>query len=151
VGLAALLEPELVFPRLAGTDQPTVLRNLAEAIAGRGRVEDPEALYQKLAEREQLGSTGIGSGVAIPHCKMKGLDRALMAVGVTRESIDFGAVDGKPVRGFVVLISPQDAPAAHLQALAASSRWVKANRHVDKVLRADDAEEIYGLLQAEGE
>jgi nitrogen PTS system EIIA component len=150
VALDSLIGPELIFPELQGSDRPTVLQDLAERIAGLGLVRDADALYQKLWEREQLGSTGIGSGVAIPHCKMKGLERAVLAVGLLRKGVDFGAVDDEPVRVLFLLVSPNDSPAEHLQALAAISRWVKADRHVERVLKAPDRQAIYELFQHEG-
>jgi PTS system nitrogen regulatory IIA component len=150
MGLATLLGPERIFPRLTGADRPAALRHLAGEIARQGFVRDAELLYEKLWEREQLGSTGIGAGVAIPHCKMKGLERPIMAIGLAPDGIDFGAVDGAPVRVVFLLVSPAEAPAEHLQALAAISRWVKADRHVEKILAANSREEIWTLLQREG-
>lgn len=149
--LASLIGPELIFPKLSGSDRPTVLRDLAQRIAGLDLVPDADALYQKLWEREQLGSTGIGSGVAIPHCKMKGLERAILAVGRVSHGVDFGAVDGAPVTVLFLLVSPNDSPAEHLQALAAISRWVKADRHVASILEAPDTSAIHALLEDEGD
>lgn len=150
MGLATLIGPELIFPELGGSDRPTVLRDLAERVVEAGRVDDADRLYQKLWEREQLGSTGVGSGVAVPHCKMKGIDRPVMAVGVTPKAIDFGAVDGKPVAVFFLLVSPEDEPAEHLRALAEISRWARADRHVERIRKARSADEILELLRREG-
>lgn len=150
MGLAALIGPELIFPELGGSDAPTVLRNLAERVTEAGRVDDADRLYHKLWEREQLGSTGVGSGVAVPHCKMKGIERPVMAVGVTARAVDFGAVDGKPVAVFFLLVSPEDAPAEHLRALAEISRWARADKHVERIRKARGADEIFELLRREG-
>jgi len=150
VNLGSLTHPQLVFPDLAARDVPGVLRDFADRVAELGYVPDAGRLFEKLLEREQLGSTGIGSGVAIPHCKMKGLDRAILAVGATRRPVDFGAVDGEPVRLFFLVVSPNDAPAIHLQALSAISKWVKADHHVERILELDDRQAIYQLLQGEG-
>ena len=149
MGLAALIGPELIFPHLGGLDRPTVLRDLAERVAAAGRVADPDKLYQKLWEREQLGSTGIGAGVAVPHCKLKGIDRPVMAVGVAAKAIEFGAVDGKPVAVFFLVVSPEDEPAEHLRALAEISRWARADRHVERLRKAEDADAIFELLRRE--
>lgn len=150
MNLGSLTDPQLIFPDLPGEDVEGVLRALAERVASRGMVADAASLYDKLMEREQLGSTGIGSGVAIPHCKMKGLDQAILAVGLKDRPVDFGAVDGQPVRLFFLVVSPQDAPAVHLQVLAAISKWVKADRHVERTLAMDERQEIYDFLQREG-
>ena len=144
--LSNLVRKDLIFPSLASTDASSVLRTFADRIAEAGGVSDAGELYGKLKEREELGSTGIGLGVAIPHCKLPGLKEILMAVGTVRQSIDFGAVDGKPVRLFFVLASPESNPAMHLKSLAAVSKWVKANRHVEEILSIDDPVDVYRYL-----
>ena len=148
--LGSLTRPDLVFPDLAATDRAEVLRAFAERIAERGLVRDAETLYQRLAEREDLGSTGIGGGIAIPHCKIDGLKQGMVAVGRVRDGVDFGAADGQPVRLFFLVISPSQAPAEHLQALAAISRWIKAGGRAQALLDQPGAEEIYAYLQQEG-
>ena len=77
-----LTRPELIFSDLPATDRRGVLRELAERVAATGLVRDAGALFRALLEREQLGSTGIGHGVAIPHCKLKGLEQGILAVGI---------------------------------------------------------------------
>jgi len=150
VNLGSLTHPQLVFPDLPARDVAGVLRAFADRVSELGYSPDADRLFEKLEEREQLGSTGIGSGVAIPHCKMKGLERAILAVGVTRRPVDFGAVDGQPVRLFFLVVSPNDAPAVHLQVLSAISKWVKADHHVERILALDGREAIFQLLQGEG-
>lgn len=147
--LGSLTRPELIFPELVSTDRSRILKTLADSVAERGMVRDADELYQKLLEREQLGSTGIGSGVAIPHCKLKGLDHGVVAVGLVRGGIDFGAVDGRPVRLLFLVVSPVNAPAEHLQVLAAISRWIKTDQHADRILALRDPGEIYDFLRRE--
>jgi len=145
-----LTRPDLVFTDLPAADRVEVLRALSGRIAARGLVRDAEELFQKLWEREQLGSTGIGGGVAIPHCKLPGLASGVVAVGVAPEGVDFAAVDGRPVHLFFVVISPSESPAEHLQALAAISRWVKGGRRGEEILALGEPQAIYDLLQREG-
>lgn len=140
-------EPELIFPDLVGTDRPGILRVLAEGMARNGVISDTESLYRHLVEREELGSTAIGSGVAIPHCKMDNLKDVVVAVGLSREGVEFESEDGTPVRLFFLVVSPSDKPAAHLRSLAAISKWVKADRHVERLLELDEPDEIWELLQ----
>ena len=145
--LEALTTPGLIFPDLEAADAIGVLRELAARLAERAAVRDPEALFQRLWEREQLGSTAIGAGVAIPHCKLDHLDRVLMAVAVAPHGVDFRAADGAPVRLFFVVISPSRSPAEHLQSLAAISRWVKSGGDVEAVIASRDAEAIYRTIR----
>lgn len=148
--LESLTRPELIDCHLAAADRDAVLRTFAERLAEQGLVPEADDLFEKLAEREQLGSTGIGSGVAIPHCKLKGLSRPVLSIGrVEGAGIDFGAVDGKPVRLFFLVVSPNDSPAEHLQVLAAISRWIKTNDNVEAMLEADDPQEVYRQLREE--
>lgn len=143
--LASLTRPELIFPDLPSQDRDAVLRALAGRVAGLGLVRDAEDLFQKLREREQLGSTGIGSGIAIPHCKLPGLDHGIVAIGMVPAGVDFGAVDGQPVRLLFLVLSPSASPSEHLQVLATISRWIKGN--ADKILELREPEAVVRFLE----
>ncbi len=145
--LEALTDPELIFSDLSCRDHSALLRALAERVVAAGRFGDVDELYEKLWEREKLGSTGIGEGVAVPHCKMPGIDSVVVGVALLTEGVDFGAVDQQPVRLVFLVISPEDQPAAHLQCLAAISRWIKAKPHVERILQVNDPPAIYALLK----
>ena len=145
--LGALTKPELIFPELAGSDQASALWAFAEAMATAEVIDDAHQVYEKLLEREELGSTGIGNGVAIPHCKVKRLSDVVVAIGILREAVDFGASDGLPVRLLFLVLSPESEPAAHLKSLAAISRWVQADAHVERILRRPDRGFILELLR----
>jgi len=124
-----------------------VLRALADRMAKTGVVADSNSMYRRLVEREELGSTAIGRGVAIPHCKMDDLSRVVVAIGLSPEGVEFESEDGEPVRLFFLVVSPADAPAAHLRSLAAISKWVKADRHVERLLELEKPEDLWTLLQ----
>ena len=96
-----------------------------------------------------MGSTGIGDGVALPHCKMSTLDRVVVAVARLDEAVEFSSVDGQPVHLVFLVISPEDQPAAHLHCLAAISKWIKADRHVERLLETRDVSSIRSLLGEE--
>ena len=145
--LEALIDPELIYNDLVCSDRSTLLRALAERLVLSGQFDDADEIYGRLWEREQLGSTGIGAGVAVPHCKMAGISEVVVAVALLREEIQFGAVDGEPVRLVFLVVSPEDQPAAHLHALAAISKWIKADFHVERLLA--DPPSVYDLLREE--
>jgi len=86
--------------------------------------------------------------VAIPHCKLKKLKEVLVSVALSADGVDFGAEDDVPVRLFFTVISPDDAPAAHLQSLALISRWIKANSHVEKLTELSSRGEILAFLES---
>ncbi len=148
--LGTLTRPELIFPDLPAGDRPGVLRELAERVAGTGRLGNPAALFDKLWEREQLGSTAIGGGIAIPHCKVDSLEHGIVALGRVAAGVDFGAADGQPVRLFFLVISPGRSPAEHLQILATLSRWVRGPGRVQALLDQPDAQALHAWLQKEG-
>jgi mannitol/fructose-specific phosphotransferase system IIA component (Ntr-type) len=145
-----LIRPDLIFPDLPAGDRAQVLRNLAGRIAGRGLVSDANALFDKLWEREQLGTTSVGGGIAIPHCKIERLSAGVVSLGRVPEGVDFGAADGEPVRLFFLVVSPSQSPAEHLQVLAAISRWIKGGGRVQALLEQPDAQALYDYVQREG-
>jgi PTS system nitrogen regulatory IIA component len=114
VSLGALVRPDLIFPDVPAAEGPELLRAFAERMAARGVVRSGEELFQGFWEREQQGSTAIGAGVAIPHCKLPGLRRGVMAVGIVPSGVELAAADGEPVRLFFLVVSPDEAPAEHL-------------------------------------
>ena len=120
--LGALTKPELIFVGLPGSDRPTALKALADKVTAASVLQDADVLYERLLEREELGTTGIGAGVAIPHCKMKNLDEVIVAIGVSQRGVDFAAEDGQPARLLFLVVSPEGRPADHLQSLSAISR-----------------------------
>ena len=131
--LSAFTRRELIFPELGGLDRDSILRFFADRLAEATGV-DADEIFRGLVEREQLGSTGIGGGVAIPHARVGHLDHALLAVGLAPEGIDFDAIDGEPVRVFFVVVSPKDDPQQNLRYLAAVSSWVKEAGNVEALL-----------------
>jgi mannitol/fructose-specific phosphotransferase system IIA component (Ntr-type) len=145
--LEALTDPQLIFPALESTDAQGVLGEMAARLAEAGAVGDAAPLLECLWEREQLGTTAIGHGVAIPHCKLDGLDRVVVAVGFAPAGVDFGAADGQPVRLFFLVASPSRSPAEHLQCLAAISRWVRSPQRVERLLAQHEPGAILELLR----
>jgi nitrogen PTS system EIIA component len=150
VRLGSLTRPELIFPDLPATDRAAVLRAFADRIAGLKLVKDAAELFRMLMEREQLGSTGIGSGIAIPHAKVPGLRQGVVAVGTVPAGVEFGAADGEPVRLFFLVLSPSASPAEHLQVLATISRWIKADQNAGRILGLHGGQAIHQFLQEEG-
>jgi PTS system nitrogen regulatory IIA component len=150
VGLGSLTRPELILSDLTAADATGVLRAFADRIAEAGVIQDAGELFRRLREREQLSSTGIGSGIAIPHCKMPGLKQAAVAVGLAPQGVEFGAADGQPVRLFFVVVSPEISPAEHLRVLAAISRWVKTGHNAERVLEMRDPQAVFRFLEEEG-
>ncbi|MBF0285418.1 MAG: PTS sugar transporter subunit IIA [Magnetococcales bacterium] len=137
-----LLSAERVKPALESVDKLATLREMAFLLAAGGEVEFAVAL-EALLERERLGSTGVGRGVAIPHGKVEGLTAPLAALGRSTAGIPFDALDGQPVHLVMALLSPMEPPELHLQALAAISRLLREEAAAAQLLRAPDAQALF--------
>lgn len=142
-----LVDERLIFPDLAGTTVEESLGELSADLAHAGVVKDPDDLARRLIERERIGTTGLGGGLAIPHCKVHGLADVVLAVAVSRSGIDFRAADGVPVTLIFLVLSPADAPALHLQALARISRVIRMPGVADSIRKAGTAGDIAAVLR----
>jgi PTS system nitrogen regulatory IIA component len=144
-GLSDILAIGSVDAALAAPNKRAVFQQLAFAMA-RQTGHDAKAIHEALSEREKLGSTGFGGGVAIPHGKLDGLGRVVGYFARLTSPIDFQSVDGLPVDLVFLLLSPPDAGADHLKALAGVSRLLRDRDMVAKLrgARSDDA--IFALL-----
>ena len=145
--LPSLVNPRLVFPDLAAKTSDELLGEMADRMAAAGSVKDAEDLAQRLRRRERDGCTGLGGGVALPHVRSRDAQDVVLAIGISRVGVDFGASDGIPVTLVFLILSPQDAPALHLQTLARLSRLVRTPGLGDALRRAGSAEEIVDVLR----
>jgi len=106
--LSDLLAEESVIPDLKATDKTGVLEELVEVLRKHDPSLDKNALVKVLLERERLGSTGIGDGIAIPHGKFYGVDRPIISFGRSRKGLEFDSVDGEPAYLFFLLVAPEN-------------------------------------------
>ncbi len=151
--LDILTSESLIAPALAGADKTAVLRELAEHLAMQ-RPDDGIAaaqLVEVLWERERLGSTAIGDGIAIPHGKLPGLTGVLGAFGRHAQGVDFESLDGSPTHLFFLLVAPEDSVGQHLKALARVSRLLKDRAFRERLIGADGRAELFRLIREEDE
>src|SRR5262245_11770823 len=116
--IAEFLSPQSVVSDLRSSSKSEVVRELCASLARSQSGLKPERLIEVRLEREKLGSTGIGEGVAIPHGKLAGLAQLSASFGVSRPGVDFEAIDGKPTHLFFALVAPENSAGIHLKALA---------------------------------
>jgi nitrogen PTS system EIIA component len=147
--IAEFLREDLVFPDLAASDKAGVLGELCQGLARGYPSLNASSLTETLLEREKLGSTGIGEGVAIPHGKLAGVPGLLAAFGRKRAGVDFAAIDGKPTFLFFVLFAPDNSAGLHLKALARISRLFKQPQFRQAILSAEGAPGIFRLISEE--
>lgn len=123
------------------------LRELAEALSGSHPQLDARELLSQLLERENLGTTAMGDGIAIPHARLESLDRLLVGCGLCPGGIDFGSLDGKPTRLFFLLVAPGREGSAHLLTLARLSRLLSRPEFRGRLLEVSSVEELFAAFE----
>jgi nitrogen PTS system EIIA component len=146
--LADLISPEAVIPSLRAKTKKQLLQELAARAARLTGLQE-RYVFDTLLQRERLGSTGLGEGIAIPHGKFAGLKRIVGIFARLAEPVEFDAVDGEPVDIIFLLLAPEGAGADHLKALARISRLLREGHAVDKLRASKDASALYAVLTAE--
>ncbi len=139
----------MVVSQLRGGTKAEVLSQLGQCLCHAHSEIAFDRLLAVLNERERLGSTAIGDGIAIPHGKLKGITQILGVFGRSREGIDFDSLDGSPTHLFFLLVAPEDSASLHLKALARVSRLFKDAGFRQHLLDAADSDELYRLLKEE--
>jgi len=145
------LDPEAIVVHIKATSKREVLEELVDALVSVHRQFDRERMVEALVERERLGSTGIGDGVAIPHGKLDGLDRLIACFGKSERGVEFQSMDKKSAHLFFLLFAPENSAGSHLKALALISRLLKRPSLREELLRAQSREKIYEILTREDE
>ncbi|MEM6712396.1 MAG: PTS IIA-like nitrogen regulatory protein PtsN [Pseudomonadota bacterium] len=143
--LSDLVAPEAVFASLKATSKKQALQTLSSKAADLTGLSERD-IFSTLLERERLGSTGVGHGVAIPHAKLEGLDRVVGLFARTNTPLDFEALDEQPVDLLFVLLAPEGSGADHLKALARIARVLRDEVLADKIRSTDHATGIYAVL-----
>jgi PTS system nitrogen regulatory IIA component len=143
------LSPNAVVMELTATTKKGVLEELVALLAAAGKIKDAASAVGVLMEREKLGSTGIGQGIAIPHAKTEQASDVVAAFGLSRRGVQFDALDGDPVNIFFLLVAPPDAAALHLKALARISRLLKDKFFRQSLRETKTPAEILKLIKDE--
>jgi PTS system nitrogen regulatory IIA component len=144
--LSDILNENHVIPDLRAKDKKGVLEELVGVIVSSHPTLDKNSLVKVLLERERLGSTGIGDGVAIPHGKIQGLKHPIISFGRSRKGLDFEAMDGEAVFLFFLLVAPEDSASIHLKALAKIAKIIKSRSFRNVLMQVPTREEIYQAI-----
>ncbi|MCX8012598.1 MAG: PTS sugar transporter subunit IIA [Desulfobacterota bacterium] len=149
--ITELMDKDFIIPSLVSKTKKEVLKELVDCIVKKEPEIDSEELLRVLLEREELGSTGIGDGIAIPHGKIKKLKKLIVSFGRSLEGIDFQSMDGKPTHIIFLLIAPENSAGTHLKALARISRLLKDSSFRKNIMEADTSQDIYDIIAQEDE
>jgi PTS system nitrogen regulatory IIA component len=143
---------DMIMPDLEFQEWDDVIKEMVAFLKRRNKITKEKSLYEKLVQREDLGSTAIGDGVAIPHCKMKSVDHPIVMLAISRKGVNFHSLDGNPSHIFFLVVSSPDNPSLNLQILAAIAHLVrKAEALFKKVLEAKSIPAILEVIRGEEE
>jgi fructose-specific phosphotransferase system IIA component len=151
VNLSDLLNPACIELNLKSKKKPDVLKELTAVIARSGSIGDLDKLYEELLKREALASTGIGRGIAIPHCLTSQVKNTIMGFGRKLEGIKFDAVDDEPVTLFFLLVGPERYQYRQLQALSRLARYLHDQKFCDELLSANSVEAVIDAFKRKEE
>ncbi len=146
--VASLITPDSVVAGIKGANKKQVLLDLSGQLARVSGLPERE-IYETLLQRERLGTTGIGQGIAIPHGRIAGLRRLVGLFARLQKPVDFEALDGEHVDLVFVLLAPEDAGADHLQALARIARLFRDAKTVQKLRQTEDPAALYAILTSD--
>ena len=140
---------EAILVDLQATSKEEAIREIVRSLQGAGSLgeADMEGVARAILNREELGSTGIGQGVAVPHTRHPTVDHLIGTVALSRRGVDFAALDGDPVDILFLLVSPPNQPGDHLRALENISRHLKDERFVNFLRQAKTREQVVDLLE----
>jgi PTS system nitrogen regulatory IIA component len=142
----------MVMLELESVTRDDVIKELVGLLKRKNRISRERELTQKLLQREDLGSTAIGDGVAIPHCKMKGIKNPIVMLSISKRGVDFHSLDGEPSHLFFLVVSSPDNPSVNLQILAAIAQLVrKAERVKERIMDAENVSTVLEVIREEEE
>jgi PTS system nitrogen regulatory IIA component len=147
--LCEYIDRERVILSLVSLDKKSVIKEMVDFLSQKGAVADASAAYLALLEREELGSTGIGEAIAIPHTKLADAEKTEILLAFSKEGISFDSVDGSDVKVFFLLLAPEQQINLHLKTLSKISRLVKTTNFIERVLKADTIEAVCAVLVEE--
>ncbi len=143
--IETILTPERCKVKLSGGSKKRIIENIAQLFADSQTQLDVTEVYRALMTREKLGSTGLGAGIAIPHCRFNTDGKTFGACVTLDQPVDFDSVDGKPVDLIFAMLVPEDAESSHLETLASLAELMQQESVVNKLRAAQNNEELYTL------
>jgi len=147
--LVDVLNQDCIIANLKGSEKREVLEEMVEELSFKFGDVDREKLLEVLLEREKLGSTGIGYGVAIPHARLKGLNSIIVSFGRSLKGVEFQTMDERPAHLFFLIVAPEDSTTAHIKILARISHLLQDAVLRNRLMMASTQEEIFSIIAEE--
>ena len=149
--ISEILDHRAIKLGMTAATKEDALKELVDILAKVEDIGDPKGIVKALIERENLGSTGIGQGIAIPHGKTDKVTRLVAVLGVSKTGVNFDALDGEPVYIFFLLVAPKATAGPHLKALAQISRLLRDSYFCELIRKCKTADEVFTLIKSEEE
>ena len=147
--LKDLLSGDVIRIPLENTEKNAIIEEMVDILDKAGKLKDKKAVLKAVLEREQVMSTGMGDGIAIPHAKTDGVEKLIAAFGVTKEPVDFKSIDNKPVRIIFLLVGPTDLTSPHLKVLSRISRLTHRKEFREKLAAAKNSKQVIDAITQE--
>ena len=147
--LIDVLNEKNIIVTLKGNNKVEVVKELIDRLKENGSIDDSDTILKAVMEREKIMTTGVGRGVAIPHCKIKECSQFSIALGLHPEGINYESIDHLPAKIIFLLIGPEDNPGMHIRLLSRISRLISRDALKEELLKCSDSGEIFNILQNE--
>lgn len=147
--LTDVLKVNLIKTDLKGTTRDECIQELIDLLAENDLADDKQELFDAIIEREKIMTTGVGNGIAIPHCKTSKSPEFAVSLGLKKDGVDFSAIDDKPVKIVFLLTGPENNPSLHIKLLSRISRLMSSEDLRSQLLDSSDSEEVFNLISEE--
>ncbi|MBO7517307.1 MAG: PTS sugar transporter subunit IIA [Spirochaetia bacterium] len=144
-----LIEEDIIKIPLEAKTKPDVIKELVDVLKKAGKIEDAESVFRAVMLRENMGSTGLEKGIAVPHAKTHKVNNLVLAIGVSPEGVDFDSLDGEPSKLFFLLIATPQQAGPHIEALSESARLTRSSNFCKLLLNAKTPTEIVDIFSAQ--
>ena len=144
-----LIEEDIIKIPLEAKTKPDVIKELVDVLKKAGKIEDAESVFRAVMLRENMGSTGLEKGIAVPHAKTHKVNNLVLAIGVSPEGIDFDSLDGEPSKLFFLLIATPQQAGPHIEALSEIARLTRSSNFCKLLLNAKSPKEIVDIFSAQ--
>ena len=144
-----LIEEDIIKIPLEAKTKPDVIKELVDVLKKAGKIEDAESVFRAVMLRENMGSTGLEKGIAVPHAKTHKVNNLVLAIGVSPEGVDFDSLDGEPSKLFFLLIATPQHAGPHIEALSEIARLTRSSNFCKLLLNAKTPKEIVDIFSAQ--
>ena len=144
-----LIEEDIIKIPLEAKTKPDVIKELVDVLKKAGKIEDAESVFRAVMLRENMGSTGLEKGIAVPHAKTHKVNNLVLAIGISPEGVDFDSLDGEPSKLFFLLIATTQQAAPHIEAPSEIARLTRSSNFCKLLLNAKTPKEIVDIFSAQ--